>query len=90
MPTEVRKVASDDKDIDFECYDRFEGKPVPFNVDKEMTESNKPTLALLPNRLEKDGIKNNVETRDRDDNNILHRSNRILTPPEWLVSVPKF
>ena len=74
----VRKVASDDDDSDFECYDRSKGKPVHVDVDKEMAESKKPTLALLPNRSEEDKINNNGETQDRDGNTNLRGSNRIL------------
>ena len=92
--SKVRKVASDDDDdddddSDFECYDRSEGKPVHVDVDKEMAESNKLTLALLRNRSEKDEF-NNGETRDRDGNTNLRRSNRIFKPPERLGSVPYF
>ena len=53
----------------------------------EMAESNKPTLALLPNRSEEDEINNNGETLD---NFNLRRSNRIFKPPEQLGSVPYF
>ena len=86
----VRKVDSDEEDSDFENYDRSEGKPVHVDIDKEITEGNKPTLALLPKRSENDEINNNGETRDRDGNNNLRRSNRIFKPPERLGSVPYF
>ena len=59
----VRKVEPDEEDRDFECYDRSERKPV--HIDKEITERNKPTLALLPNRSEEYAINKNGETRDR-------------------------
>ena len=85
----VRKVASDDEDSDFECYDRSESKPVHADADK-MAESNKPTLAVLLNRSEEDEINNNSETQDRDGNSNLRRSNRIFKPPERLDSVPYF
>ena len=86
----VRKAASDEENSDFKCYDRSEGKPVHVDVDKEMAESNKPTLALLPNRSEEDEFNNNGETRERDGNINLRRSNRIFKPPERLSSVPYF
>ena len=86
----VWKVASDDDDCDFECYDRSESTPVRVDVDKELTDINKPTLALLPNRSEEDEINNNGETQDRDGNTSLRRSNRIFKPPERLGSVPYF
>ena len=71
----VRKVASDDNDKDFECYDRSQGKLAHGDVDKDIAESNKPTLVLLPNRSEEDEINNNVETHYRDDITNLRRSN---------------
>ena len=86
----VRKVVSDDEDSDFECYDRSQGKPLHVDVDKEMAESNKPTLALLPSRSEKDEINNNGGTQDRDGNSNLRRSYRIFKTPERLGSVPLF
>ena len=86
----VRKVASHDDGSDFECYDRSEGKPVHVDVDKDMNESNKPTLALSPTRSEKDEINNNDEEQDRDGNTNLRRLNRIFKPPERLGSVPYF
>ena len=52
----VREVAlddDDDDDSDFVCYDRSEGQPVYVDVDKEMTESNKPILVLLPKKTGK-------------------------------------
>ena len=42
----------DNDDSGFECYDHSEDKGVHVDVDKEMADSNKPTLALLPNRSE--------------------------------------
>ena len=78
----VRKVAWENEDSDFECYERDEGKPVHVDVYKEMDESNKPTSALLPNKSEEDEINNNGETRDRVGNINLRRSNRIFKPPE--------
>ena len=87
----VRKVASDhDDDSDFECYDRFKGKPVHVDVDKEMAENNKSTLALLPNRSEEDEFNNNGETQDRDRNTNLRRPIRIFKPPQRLGTVPYF
>ena len=86
----VRKVDSDEEDCDFERYDRSEGKPVQVDIDKRITEGNKPTLTLLPNRSEADEINNNGEAGDRDDNITLRRSNRIFTSPERLGSVPYF
>ena len=75
---------------DFGCYDRSEGKPVHVDVDKEMAESNEPTLVLLPNKWEENKINNNSETRDRDGKKNLRRSNRIFKPPGRLGSVPYF
>ena len=57
-------------------------------VDKEIAESNKPTLALLPKRSEEEEINNNGETQDRDGKTNLRRSNRVLKPPERLGNVP--
>ena len=50
----VRKIDSDEEDSSFEFYDRSKRKPVHVNIDKEMAEGNKPTLALLLNRSEED------------------------------------
>ena len=86
----LRKVASNDKNSDLECYDRSEGKLVYVGVDKEMAEISKPTLVLVPNRSEEDEINNNDETRDRDGNINLRRSNRIIKPLERLGSAPYF
>ena len=86
----VRKVASDDNGIDFECYDRSEGKTVHVDVDKEIDESNNPTLALLPNTSEEDKINNNGEEQDRDGNTNLRRPNRLFKPLERLGSVAHF
>ena len=86
----VRKVDSDEEDSDFECYDRSEGKPVNVDVDREITEGSKATLALLPNRSEEDEKNNNGETRDRDGNINLRRSNPVFKPSERLGSVPSF
>ena len=47
-----------------ECYDKSEGKPVQVDIDLEVVEGNKPTLALLLNRSEEDEIHNNGETRE--------------------------
>ena len=55
-----------------------------------MAESNKTTLALLPNRSEEDATNNNGETQDRDGITNLRRSNRICKPPERLDGVPYF
>ena len=71
----VRKVELDEEDSDFECYDRSEGKPVGVDIDNKITERNKATLAPLPNRPEEDENNNNGETRDRDGNITLRRSN---------------
>ena len=76
----VRKVDSDGEDSDFECYDQSGGKPVHVDIDKEIAEGNKPTLAKLPNRSEEDENNNNAEIRDRDGNINLPRSNRIFEP----------
>ena len=81
---------SDEEDSGFKCYDMSEGKPVHLDFDKETTEGNKSTLALLPNRSEEDEINKNGETRDRDGNINLRRSNRIFKPPERLGCVPYF
>ena len=69
----VQKVESNEKDSDFVCYDKSEAKRVHVNIDKETTERNKSTLALLPNRSEEDEINNNGETRDGDGNISLRR-----------------
>ena len=50
---------SDGEDNDFESYDRSEGKPLHVDIGNEITDENKAKLALLPNRWEQDGIKNN-------------------------------
>ena len=43
----VRKIESNEKDSDFEVYDKYAGKPVNVDVDKETTERQRsPTLAL--------------------------------------------
>ena len=86
----VRKVESDEEDSHFECFDKCEGEPVHVDIDKETTEGNKSTLALLPNRSEENQINNNGETRDGDGNISSRRSNRIHKPLEWLGSVPYF
>ena len=83
----VRNVALDDNDSDFGCCDRSGGNSVHVDVDKEIAESNKLTLALLPIRSKEDEINNNVETRDTDGNTNLRGSNRIYKPPERLSSV---
>ena len=71
-----RKVESDEEDSDFECNDKSEGKPVHVDIDKETTEGNKSTTALLLNRSEEDKNNINDETRDGDGNISLRRSNR--------------
>ena len=86
--SKVWKVDSDNEGSDFESHVRSEAKPVHIHI--PMAEVNKPTLALLPNRSEEDEINNNSETRDRDGNSNLRRSNRIFKPPERLGSVPYF
>ena len=80
---------SDERDNDFECYDKSDGKPVHVDVNKEVTEGN-PTHALLPNRSEEDKINNNGETRGGNGNISVRRSNRIYKLPERLGSVPYF
>ena len=86
----VRKVDSAEEDGDFESYDRSERKPVHFDIDKEITKGNKPTVALLPNRPEEAENNNNSETRHRDGDINLRKSNRIFKLPERLRSVPNF
>ena len=86
----VRKVDSDEEDSNFECYDRSEKKPVHANFDKELTEGNKPTLAMLPKKSEEDEIINSGETRDRDGNMNLRRSNWLFEPLERLGKAPYF
>ena len=61
----VRKVNSHEEDSDLECYGRSKGKPENVDIDKEITEGKKPTLALLTDRSEEDKIKNTAETRDK-------------------------
>ena len=87
---QVRKVNSENENSDFECNDRSEGKPVQAEIDKKKAEEKKPTLALLPNRLEENEKNNNRETRDRDGIINLRRSNRIFKPPERLGCVSSF
>ena len=57
----VWKVESDEDDSNFECYNKFGGKPVHVDIDKEVTEG-EPALALLPNKSEKEEMNNNSET----------------------------
>ena len=84
----VRKVESDEEDSDLDCSDKSEGKPVHVDIDKETTEGNKSTLALLPNRSDEVEVNNNGETRDGDGIISLRKSNRTFKPPERLGSVP--
>ena len=71
----VRKVESDEEDSVCECYDRSDGKPIPVDIDKEATEGNKPTLALVPKTSEEDEINKNGETVDGDNKISLRSSN---------------
>ena len=87
--SKVQKVESDEKESDFECCDKSDGKPVHVNIDKELA-VDKPTPALLPNRSEEDEINRKGETGDGDGIISLRRSNRILKPPGRLSSVPYF
>ena len=59
----LRKVASNDKDSDLECYDRSECKLVYVDVDNEVAENSKPTLALVLKKSDEDEVNNNDETR---------------------------
>ena len=86
----VRKVESDKEDRDLECYDGSDGKPVHVDIEKEVTEGNNATLALLPNKSEENEIHINGETRGEDGNISVRRSNRISNSPEQLGSVPYF
>ena len=86
----VRKVESDEEDRDLECYDRSDGKPVHVDIEKEVTEGNNPTLALLPKKSEENEIHIIGETKGEDGNISARRSNRIFKPPEQLGSVPYF
>ena len=86
----IRKLDSDENDVEFECYDRSEGKPVHVDIVKKITEGNKPTLSLILNRSEEEESNNKNETRDGDGNIYLRRSNRIIKPLERLNSVPYF
>ena len=86
----VQKVESNGKDSDFKCYNKSERKPVHVDIDKEATEEIYATLALLPNRSEKDETTNNGEARGGDSNVSVRRSNRTFTPPERLGNVPYF
>ena len=54
----VQKLESDDEQSDFEGYDKSNGNPLNFGVDKELA-VNKPTLALLSNISEEDEVNNN-------------------------------
>ena len=65
--SKVRKVELEEKESDFDCYDKSNGKPVHVNMDKKLA-VDKPTLALLPNRSEEDKININGETGDGDGN----------------------
>ena len=76
----VRKVESDEENSDFECFDKFDGKLVHVDVDKEITERD-PTRALLPNRSEED-INDNGGTRDGNGNITVRNSNEIFEPPK--------
>ena len=86
--SKVRKVELDEEENDFECYDKSDEQPVHVDVDKELA-VDKPTLALLPNRLEEVELNNIGETGDGDSNS-LRRSNQLFKPPERLGSVPFF
>ena len=88
--SKVRKVDSDEEDSDFECYDRSEEKPVHVDIDKQLTEANRLTVALLANRSDGDKIHIIGETRDRDGNKNLRITNRIFEPVERLGCVPWF
>ena len=88
----VRKVESDDKDIDFECYDKSDEKPANVDVDKEGSSRKELTLALFPNKSEE--VNYNGETGvgndSRDGNTSVRRSNRKFKPPERLGSIQCF
>ena len=73
----IQKVELDEGNSDFECYDRSGGKPVHVVIEKETTEGNKSTLALLPNRSKENKINTNGETWDGDCNFNLRRSNQF-------------
>ena len=45
----VRKVESDEEDSGFECYNKFDGKSLHVDIDKEVTKG-EPTLAIILNR----------------------------------------
>ena len=85
----VRKVESDKKDSNFECYNKTDGKPVHLDIDKEVTEA-ELTLALLPNRSEDDARNNNGETRSGKGNISVCRSHRIFELVDQLGCVPFF
>ena len=78
--SKVWKVEMDKGYSDFECYDKFDSKPVQIDVDKEITERD-PTLALLPKRSEKDEIDNNGETRVGDGKINIRKSLRTFKSP---------
>ena len=88
----VRKVDLEEEDSHSNCYDRPKEKPVhiDIDIDKEIAAGNKLTLALLLNRSEENEINNSGETRGRDGNVNLRRSNRIFKPSERSGTVPYF
>ena len=86
--SKVREVESDEEDSNLGCYGKSDEKPVHVNIEKEVTDGNKPRPALLPNRSEGDEINTNDETRDEDGNINLRRSNLFFEPLEPLDSVP--
>ena len=76
------KVDSDEEDTDIEYFHKSDGKSVHVDIDKKVTNWTKPSLALLPNRIEEDRINQNGEKSDGDGNIGLRRSNRIPKPLE--------
>ena len=70
--------------------DPIEKQYTSISLTKRKPKGNKPALALLPNRSQEDEINDDGETRDRDGNFNLRRSNRTFKPPERLSSIPFF
>ena len=73
----VWKLELDEVGKNFECDNKSDKKPVNIDIDKDVTEG-KPTLALIPNRLEDYEINNNGETRGGNGKISVRKSNRIF------------
>ena len=87
--SKVPKVDSDEKDSEFDCYNKSDRKPVQVDIDEEVTEGG-PALALQPNKSGEEEINNNGETMGGNGNISVRRSNRTFKPTDRLGSVPYF